>query len=121
MKKKLFYVTDLPFIYVFNLSLMLPFLIPDTGISLVVCGESLFDATTHTPGQYIQTSTILLSGIPRTEQATKGSELSFLALNQSSNVLRTRICPAYYLNSPSLDAFLFFFFRATLFLETTAC
>lgn len=100
---------------------MLPFLIPDAGISLVVCGESLFDATTHTPGQYIQTSTILLSGIPRTEQATKGSELSFLALNQSSNVLRTRICPAYYLNSPSLDAFLFFFFRATLFLETTAC
>lgn len=69
-----------------------------------------FDATTHPPGQYILHSTILLSGIPRTEQAIKGSELSFLVLDQSSNVLQNRICPAYYLNSPSLDAFVFLFF-----------
>lgn len=74
-----------------------------------VCRKS-FNAATHTPGQYILASTILLSGVPRTEQATKGSELSFLVLNQSSNVLRTRICPAYYLNSRSLDAFCFFSF-----------
>lgn len=69
-----------------------------------------FDATTHPPGQYILHSTILLTGVPRTEQAIKGSELSFLVLDQSSNVLQTRICPAYYLNSPSLDAFVVFFY-----------
>lgn len=51
----------------------------DPGILLVACVPKVFlkqALTLH--GQYILPSTVLLSGIPGTEKATKGSELSFL-------------------------------------------
>lgn len=83
----------------------------DLGISLVACVPKVFLKQALTlPGQYILPSTVLLSGIPGTEQATKGSELSFLVLDQSSNVIRTRICPVYYLNDTAPLSVWYFFF-----------